>query len=222
MELSCQAALEEEIDGALSVCRQSLETLPPIATAQALWAQITANAAASLENLLRGIDAASGRIPQVRGFFTGASERRLTYGAACSFAELFQRELARLDVESLGFSELYELLRGRELRLLQIEAEARELQKNARWQGMENEAQEADELCRLLAAQRENDAVLLRSAKELEGALGDFYLHTCSEFCRLMAAKADFAHEGNGASPGEVSRLLWGLRQALETLLQAI
>ena len=194
----------------------------PVTTAQAHWMQICGNAKASLENLLWGIDVASGKIPQVRGFFTGASERRLTYGAACSFVELFQRELARLDVESLGFSALYALLRGRELQLLQIEAKARELQKNARWQGMENEAREADELCRLLAAQRENDAVLLRSAKELEGALGDFYLHTCSEFCRLMAVKADFEHEGSGAGPGEVSRLLWGLRQALEALLKAI
>ena len=206
----------------LSVCYRDAEALVPLSTVETLWKERRSMARARLLRLFEGIDLAMGRIPRSQGFFTSAADRKQTFLAVCSFLELFQKESILLDRESLGFGEVYSLLRHRERAILQIEARGLELQRAFGKQADQEGLKSAQDLLQGLLKEKENDAALLTALRRTEAALCDFLTGTCVEFCRFAAAKADVEHDGAEASPAEISRLLWGLRQETEKLLREL
>ena len=217
-----RALFAKDGDGALSVCRKQIEALPTAVEARTLLEKQRELVQGHLSRISQGANAAMERLPRAQGFFTGAADRAVAYGTACEFLELLRGETASLDEESMGFSNLYALLRTRETERLQAEASVLSLRKIARESNDPIALDSVDALSQILSRYEEENLEFLSGAKRLERALEGFCAHTCREFCRYAAVKADLEHEGAGASPAELSRLLWGLRQETERLLKEI
>ena len=217
-----QELLAKDQDGALSVCRKQIEALTAFAEVEALSSEQLSLAKQGLERILHGAEVAMGKIPAARGFFTSASDRIATHRAVCGFLEFLKNELSRLNGECLRFSELYSLFRRLEAETLLAEAHLADLQKTARRTGNSNLASTAKKLLETLSQRRARSLEIFTRAKGLEGTLEGFCAHTCREFCRFAAVKADLEHEGTGASPAELTRLLWGLREESARLLKEI
>ena len=217
-----QELLAGEPDEALSVCRKQIEALSPSADAAELLERQRALARQSLARISHGAEAAMGSIPRTLGFFTSASDRAVSYKAICGFLELLKSRLSFLDSESLHFQGLYSILQQHRAELLRAEAMALSVQKAAKRSKNQAFAEAGEKLLQSLSRYKSEDLAILNSAKSLERLLEGFCLRTCREFCRFAAAKADLEHEGAGASPAEISRLLWGLREEAERLLKEI
>lgn len=214
--------LSKDPGGALSVCRKQVEDLPPLIEGTALFESRRDVVKRGLEVIKRGAEVAVGRIPRAEGFFTSTSDRASAYRAACGFLELLKKTLLTLDHESLGLPALYSILRTRETAILQAESSVAFMQKAARGLEDRDAVEEGTSLSRTLSQYRDENLAILTNAKKLERLSEAFCAHTCREFCRFLAAKADMEHEGAGASPAELSRLLWGLHEETERLLKEI